>query len=125
MTEEAQVFRGDGPAEGAEAQAPVPKAKAVPQTILAKNDLPAGEPVGEQDEAKQAQAIAAEPVTAPVREPEPDYNFEIDPQSLWTMPEAMKERLSNLSATATIIHQQLDEQERQTARVAKALRALH
>ena len=57
-------------------------------------------------------------------EPEPPYNFDIDPDSLWSMPEAMQERLSNLHSTVGAIHQQLDDQERETARIAKALRAL-
>lgn len=128
MTEEAQVFRGDGPTEAEASVAGQPKARPAPQTIVSKNDLPAGEPVGDHHEAEPA-ADFAEPVAevAAARayiEPEPEYDFEIDPESLWTMPEEMKERLSNLGATITVLHQQLDDQERETARIAKALRAL-
>ncbi len=129
MSEEMQVFRGDRPTEEAErpTQAPTrPKAKLPP--VVPKNDLPAAEPVG-------TDPLPADPVTAllpeiepgPVNfetEPEPPYNFDIDPDSLWSMPEAMQERLSNLNSTVAVIHQQLDDQERETARIAKALRAL-
>ncbi len=132
MSDEAQVFRGDRPAEEAEngAAAP-PQPKAAPKTIVAKNDLPAGEPVGDAaatDAAPQEpEALSSEPagIPAPVAaEPEPEYHFEVDPESLWSMPEAMKERLTNLTATVTVIHQQLDDQEKETARIAKALRSL-
>lgn len=129
MSEEAQVFRGDRPVEGAETGGP-PVARKVPNTIIAKADLPAGEPVGDQPEPV-AEAPAAEvPVAEAVAdlpletEPEPPYNFEIDPETLWSMPPAMQERLSNLSSAAAVVHQQLDEQEKETARITKLLKAL-
>ena len=128
MSEEAQVFRGDRPIEGAESGGP-PVARKKPDTILAKADLPAGEPVGDQPDAvaePTAEAPVAEAVVElPVEhEPEPPYNFEVDPDSLWSMPPAMQERLSNLSSAAAVVHQQLDEQEKETARIAKRLKAL-
>ncbi len=126
MSDDAQVFRGDRPAEEAEngAAAP-PKPKAVPQTIVAKNDLPAGEPVGDAavTDAGPQEPMAEVPAQV-AADPEPEYHFEVDPESLWSMPEAMKERLTNLTATVTVIHQQLDDQEKETARIAKALRSL-
>jgi hypothetical protein len=133
--DDAQIFRGDRPIEEAEAAVKVPaKAKSAPRPapVVARNDLPAGEPVGDTPEsaapAAPAEAFAPEIEPGPVNfetEPEPPYNFDIDPESLWVMPEAMQERLSNLSSTVTVIHQQLDDQERDTARIAKALRALN
>ncbi|MFM8467871.1 MAG: hypothetical protein ACKOAO_09965 [Oxalobacteraceae bacterium] len=138
MSDELQVFRGDRPIEEVE-QEQKPPAK----PAKTKNSLPAGEPVGE---APAALVSPPEPVAVdtpadqtaaaqwmpeiepgPVKveiEPEPPYNFEIDPDSLWSMPEAMQERLSNLNATVAVIHQQLDDQERDTARIVKALRSL-
>lgn len=134
MSEEAQVFRGDRPTEESESNAPAKaKAKAKPDTLLAKADLPAGEPIGDHADAAATSAAAAE-LTAAAEivaeapaipaEPEPELNFDIDPESLWSMPEAMLTRLSNLASAATVTHQRLDEQEKDTARIAKALRAL-
>lgn len=136
MSDESEVFRGDRRNEGVESGArtpPKPKAAPTPPA-LSKNNLPAAEPVGDWPESA-AIAEPAAPVTeftsviepGPVNfetEPEPPYNFEIDPDSLWTMPEAMQERLSNLNSTVAVIHRQLDDQERESARIAKALRAL-
>ena len=127
MSEEAQVFRGDRPVEESEVGQSIPPiAKARPDTLLAKNDLPAGEPVGDVTAEHAEPAPPAEAAVAPApapTEPEPEYNFEIDPDSLWSMPAAMHERLSNLASASAITHQILDDQERETARIAKALRA--
>jgi hypothetical protein len=130
MSDEFQVFRGDRPTEEAESPLQAP-AKPKAATVISKNNLPAAEPVGDLPEAVGAEKRIAvsipeiEPGPANFEtEPEPPYNFEIDPDSLWRMPEAMQERLSNLNSTVAVIHQQLDDQERDTARIAKALRAL-
>ena len=131
--DEAQIFRGDRPVEEAEKAVQVPvKAKAAPPSGLPKNDLPAAEPVGDapDTEASSESGSAAMPEIEPgpvnlETEPEPPYNFDIDPDALWSMPEAMQERLSNLNSTVAVIHRQLDDQERDTARIAKALRALN
>ena len=134
MSEELQVFRGDRPTEEAES-APKPPAKPKARPVAAKNNLPAAEPAGDPLEPVAVEAPIAEvmpPVIPEIEpgpvnfetEPEPPYNFEIDLDSLWSMPEAMQERLSNLNSTVAVIHQQLDDQERDTARIAKALRAL-
>ncbi len=131
--EESQIFRGDRPVEEAEKVVAVPaKPKTAPPSALSRNSLPAGEPVGDAaDTEASTESVAAlmpEIEPGPVNleaEPEPPYNFDIDPDSLWTMPEAMQERLSNLNANVAVIHRQLDDQERDTARIAKALRALN
>ena len=129
MSEELQVFRGDRPIEEVE-RAPKSSAKKV-APVISKNNLPAAEPVGDAPEPVPVQEPVAEVMPeiepGPVNfetEPEPPYNFEIDPDSLWSMPEAMQQRLSNLSSTVTVIHQQLDDHEKEAARLAKALRAL-
>ena len=131
MSEEAQVFRGDRPTEEADASIKSPaEARKKPDTILARADLPAGEPVGDTPEAapvepsvEPAGATGSAATELPA-EPEPDYHFEVDPESLWSMPAAMQERLTNLSSAAAVVHQQLDEQEKETARIARRLRAL-
>ena len=130
MSDELQVFRGHRPTEEAE-RAPTAPAKPKAPAVISKNNLPAAEPVGDRPEAVRVEEPVAEALPeiepGPVNfetEPEPPYNFEIDPDSLWSMPEAMQERLSNLNSTVAVIHQQLDDQERDSARIAKALRAL-
>ena len=129
MSEELQVFRGDRPVEEVERAPKAPAKKVAP--VPSKNNLPAGEPVGDPIEPVAPAEPVAEPMPeiepGPVNfetEPEPPYNFEIDPDSLWSMPEAMQERLSNLNSTVAVIHQQLDDQERETARITKVLRGL-
>jgi hypothetical protein len=133
MSEELQVFRGDRPVEEVEKAPKAPsKPTAAKPPLTPKNELPAGEPIGEFADAA---ATPPAPLTnlmpeiepGPMKvetEPEPPYNFDIDPDSLWAMPEAMQERLSNLTVTVAVTHQLLDDQERDSARIAKALRAL-
>jgi hypothetical protein len=74
----------------------------------------------EADHSADEHAGAAEAKQAP----EPEYHFEIDPESLWTMPPAMQERMSNLSSAAAMTNERLDEQEKAIAKVNKALRQL-
>lgn len=126
--EEVEIFHGDRPPEHAEG---VKKAKPKANTIIAKAD-PAPSPAPaeatapealaetETDHQAEEHAEAAEAIQAP----EPEYHFEIDPESLWTMPPAMQERMSNLSSAAAATNERLDEQEKAIAKVNKALKQL-
>ena len=126
--EEVEIFHGDRPPEHAEG---VKKAKPKANTIIVKAD-PASTPAPaeatapealaetETDHQAEEHAEAAEAIQAP----EPEYHFEIDPESLWTMPPAMQERMSNLSSAAAVTNERLDEQEKAIAKVNKALKQL-
>jgi hypothetical protein len=123
--EEVEVFHGDRPPEHTEG---VKKAKPKANTIIAKADLA---PTAESAETSSPEALAetqADDLTEGQAEaipaPEPEYHFEIDPESLWTMPPAMQERMSNLSSAAAATNERLDEQEKAIAKVNKALKQL-
>ena len=126
--DEVEIFHGDRPPEHAEG---VKKAKPKANTIIAKADpaptaepaeipVPEGVAETEADHSADEHAGAAEAKQAP----EPEYHFEIDPESLWTMPPAMQERMSNLSSAAAMTNERLDEQEKAIAKVNKALNQL-
>jgi hypothetical protein len=124
--EEVEIFHGDRPPEHAEG---VKKAKPKASTIIAKADPAATaapaeaatpEALAETDHQAEEHAEAAEAIQAT----EPEYHFEIDPESLWTMPPAMQERMSNLSSAAAVTNERLDEQEKAIAKVNKALKQL-
>lgn len=124
--EEVEIFHGDRPPEHAEG---VKKAKPKASTIIAKADPAATaapaeaatpEALAETDHQAEEHAEAAEAIQAT----EAEYHFEIDPESLWTMPPAMQERMSNLSSAAAVTNERLDEQEKAIAKVNKALKQL-
>jgi len=124
--EEVEIFHGDRPPQHAEG---VKKAKPKASTIIAKADPAATaapaeaatpEALAETDHQAEEHAEAAEAIQAT----EPEYHFEIDPESLWTMPPAMQERMSNLSSAAAVTNERLDEQEKAIAKVNKALKQL-
>ena len=126
--EEVEIFKGDRPPQHAEG---VKKDKPKANTIIAKAD-PA--PTAAAAEAATPEALAetesdhlaeehAED-TETIKATEPEYHFEIDPESLWTMPPAMQERMSNLSSAAAMTNERLDEQEKAIAKVNKALNQL-
>jgi hypothetical protein len=126
--EEVEIFHGDRPPQHAEG---VKKAKPKANTIIAKADpvataAPAEAATPEalaetvSDDLAQEHAEATEALEAQ----EPEYHFEIDPESLWTMPPAMQERMSNLSSAAAMTNERLDEQEKAIAKVNKALKQL-
>ena len=124
--EEVEIFHGNRPPEHAEG---VKKAKPKANTIIAKADpaptpasaeATAPEALAETDQQAEEHTEAAETIQAP----EPEYHFEIDPESLWTMPPAMQERMSNLSSAAAATNERLDEQEKAIAKVNKALKQL-
>ncbi len=124
--EEVEIFHGDRPPQHAEG---VKKAKPKASTIIAKADPAATaapaeaatpEALAETDHQAEEHAEAAEAIQAT----EAEYHFEIDPESLWTMPPAMQERMSNLSSAAAVTNERLDEQEKAIAKVNKALKQL-
>ena len=126
--EEVEIFHGDRPPQHAEG---VKKAKPKENTIIAKADpvataapaeaaTPEALAETESDHLAQEHAEATEALEAQ----EPEYHFEIDPESLWTMPPAMQERMSNLSSAAAMTNERLDEQEKAIAKVNKALKQL-
>jgi hypothetical protein len=126
--EEVEIFHGDRPPQHAEG---VKKAKPKANTIIAKADpvataapaeaaTPEALAETESDDLAQEHAEATEALEAQ----EPEYHFEIDPESLWTMPPAMQERMSNLSSAAAMTNERLDEQEKAIAKVNKALKQL-
>jgi hypothetical protein len=126
--EEAEIFHGDRPPQHAEG---VKKAKPKANTIIAKADpapstapaeAPAPEALAETESDHLAEEHAEDTGTTEAAEPE--YHFEIDPESLWTMPPAMQERMSNLSSAAAATNERLDEQEKAIAKVNKALKQL-
>ena len=126
--EEVEIFHGDRPPQHAEG---VKKAKPKANTIIAKADpAPTAAPAEaatpealaetESDHLAQEHAEDTETIEAA----EPEYHFEIDPESLWTMPPAMQERMSNLSSAAAATNDRLDEQEKAIEKVNKALKQL-
>ena len=126
--EEVEIFHGDRPPQHAEG---VKKAKPKANTIIAKADpvataapaeaaTPEALAETESDHLAQEHAEATDALEAQ----EPEYHFEIDPESLWTMPPAMQERMSNLSSAAAMTNERLDEQEKAIAKVNKALKQL-
>ena len=126
--EEVEIFHGDRPPQHAEG---VKKAKPKANTIIAKADpvataapaeaaTPEALAETESDHLAQEHAEATQALEAQ----EPEYHFEIDPESLWTMPPAMQERMSNLSSAAAMTNERLDEQEKAIAKVNKALKHL-
>jgi len=126
--EEVEIFHGDRPPQHAEG---VKKVKPKANTIIAKADpvataapaeaaTPEALAETESDDLAQEHAEATEALEAQ----EPEYHFEIDPESLWTMPPAMQERMSNLSSAAAMTNERLDEQEKAIAKVNKALKQL-
>jgi hypothetical protein len=129
--EESEIFHGDRPPElGEKAKS---SAKSKPRTIVAKADpatvgqdeLPDtdehADPEADELIAPDDIEAAAAEASAPV---EPEYHFEIDPESLWTMPPAMQERMSGLASFAAVTNQRLDDQEKATARLIKTLKQL-
>lgn len=130
--EENQVFHGDRPPEQAEKVKSSP-AKSKPHTIVAQADPATQEhdELGETDDHADHEAdehvdsvdieAAATEASAQV---EPEYHFEIDPESLWTMPPAMQERMAGLASFAAVTNQRLDDQEKATARLIKTLKQL-
>jgi len=126
--EEDEIFHGNRPPQHAEG---VKKAKPKASTIIAKADpaptaAPAEAATPETLAETESDHLAEEHAedTETIEAAEPEYHFEIDPESLWTMPPAMQERMSNLSSAAAATNERLNEQEKAIAKVNKALKQL-
>jgi hypothetical protein len=125
MSEEVEIFQGNRPSDRTEGVEKA-KVKAKAHTVYAKANYAT---TAEHAEALAPEALAeTDPFAQEHSEaslaPGPEYHFEIDPESLWTMPPAMQERMSSLSVAAAMTNERLDEQEKAIARVNKALKQL-
>jgi len=126
--EEVEIFHGNRPPDRAEG---VKKAKPKATTVVAEPDV-ASAAEAEADElnsselAVEADHLAAEhaETAEAIDDPEPEYYFDIDPESLWTMPPAMQERISNLASASAVTNERLDDQEKTIAKINKALKQL-
>jgi len=121
MSEEAKIFRGDhapesGTVDTARRVRRPPPAKPAPSTVA---------PVAEPIAATVTPAAPAVPVAAkPAPVPEPELNFHLDQSQLWHSSEAVKKRISEMSAAAHQTAHLLDEQAEEADRIAKQLKSL-
>lgn len=124
MSEEAKIFRGDhapesGTVEPARRVRRPPPAQPAPSAIT---------PVVEPTVATvtpAAPAAPAVPVAAKAAPaPEPELNFHLDQSQLWHSSEAVKKRISEMSAAAHQTAHLLDEQAEEADRIAKQLKSL-
>jgi uncharacterized protein (DUF1800 family) len=82
-------------------------------------------PVVEPIAATVTPAAPAVPVAAkPAPVPEPELNFHLDQSQLWHSSEAVKKRISEMSAAAHQTAHLLDEQAEEADRIAKQLKSL-
>jgi uncharacterized protein (DUF1800 family) len=124
MSEEAKIFRGDhapesGTVDTARRVRRPPPAQPAPSAIT-----PVVEPtvVAETPATPVAPAV---PVAAkPAPAPEPELNFHLDESQLWHQSEAVKKRISEMSAAAHQTAHLLDEQSVEADRIAKQLKSL-
>ena len=124
MSEEAKIFRGDhapesGTVDTARRVRRPPPAQPAPSAIM-----PVVEPIAAT--VTPAEPVApAVPVTAkPAPAPEPELNFHLDQSQLWHSSEAVKKRISEMSAAAHQTAHLLDEQAEEADRIAKQLKSL-
>ena len=121
MSEEAKIFRGDhapesGAVEPARRVRRTPPPQPAPSTVA---------PVVEPAAATVTPAAPAVPVAAkPAPAPEPELNFHLDQSQLWHSSEAVKKRISEMSAVAHQTSHLLDEQAEEADRIAKQLKSL-
>ncbi len=118
MSDEAKIFRGDhapesGAVEPARRARPAPPAQPVPSVVT-----PVVEPTVSAE--TPATPVAAKPAPAP----EPELNFHLDESQLWHQSEAVKKRISDMSAAAHQTAHLLDEQSLEADRIAKQLKSL-
>ena len=124
MSEEAKIFRGDhapesGTVDTARRVRRPPPAQPAPSAIT-----PVVEPtvVAETPATPVAPAV---PVAAkPAPAPEPELNFHLDQSQLWHSSEAVKKRISEMSAAAHQTAHLLDDQSVEADRIAKQLKSL-
>ena len=124
MSEEAKIFRGDhapesGAVEPARRVRRTPPPQPAPSTVA-----PVVEPTA-ATVTPAAPAAPAVPVTAKAAPaPEPELNFHLDQSQLWHSSEAVKKRISEMSAAAHQTAHLLDEQAEEAGRIAKQLKSL-
>ena len=124
MSEEAKIFRGDhapesGSVDTARRVRRPPPAQPAPSAIM-----PVVEPIA-ATVTPAAPAVPAVPVAAkPAPAPEPELNFHLDQSQLWHSSEAVKKRISEMSAAAHQTAHLLDEQAEEADRIAKQLKSL-
>jgi hypothetical protein len=124
MSEEAKIFRGDhapesGTVDPARRVRRTPPAQPAPTTVA-----PVAEPTA-ATVPTVAPPTPAVPVAAkPAPAPEPELNFHLDESQLWHSSEAVKKRISEMSAAAHQTAHLLDEQAEEADRIAKQLKSL-
>ena len=124
MSEEAKIFRGDHAPESGTVD-PVRRVRRTPPTQPAPSTVaPIAEPtvatVTPAAPIPPAVPVAAKPAPAP----EPELNFHLDESQLWHSSEAVKKRISEMSAAAHQTAHLLDEQAEEADRIAKQLKSL-
>lgn len=124
MSEEAKIFRGDhapesGTVDPARRVRRTPPAQPAPTTVA-----PVAEPTAATvpPAAPPAPAVPVAAKSAPA--PEPELNFHLDESQLWHSSEAVKKRISEMSAVAHQTAHLLDEQAEEADRIAKQLKSL-
>lgn len=125
MSEEAEIFHGNRAPDRTEG---VKKSKQKANTIAAEVDLDtsgeSAQALAEIDADHPPSEIASAETAEENEAAQYEYHFDIDPESLWTMPPAMQERMSNLASAAAMTNERLDDQEKAIAKINKALRQL-
>jgi uncharacterized protein (DUF1800 family) len=121
MSEEAKIFRGDHAPESGTVE-PAPRVRRPPPAQPAPSAIT---PVVEPTVATVTPAAPAVPVAAKAAPaPEPELNFHLDQSQLWHSSEAVKKRISEMSAAAHQTAHLLDEQAEEADRIAKQLKSL-
>ena len=124
MSEEAKIFRGDhapesGAVEPARRARPAPPAQPAPSVVT-----PVVEPTVAAEIPATPVAPAVPVAAKPAPAPEPELNFHLDESQLWHQSEAVKKRISEMSAAAHQTAYLLDEQSVEADRIAKQLKLL-
>ena len=124
MSEEAKIFRGDHAPESGAVE-PTRRVRRTPPPQPAPSIVaPVVEPTA-ATVTPAAPAAPAVPVTAKAAPaPEPELNFHLDQSQLWHSSEAVKKRISEMSAAAHQTAHLLDEQAEEADRIAKQLKSL-
>lgn len=124
MSEEAKIFRGDhapesGTMDPARRVRRTPPAQPAPTTVA-----PVAEPTAATVPPASPPAPAVRVAAKPAPAPEPELNFHLDESQLWHSSEAVKKRISEMSAAAHQTAHLLDEQAEEADRIAKQLKSL-
>jgi len=122
MSEEAKIFRGDhapesGTVDTARRVRRPPPAQPAPSVVT-----PVVEPTVAAEIPATPVAPAVPVAAKPAPAPEPELNFHLDESQLWHQSEAVKKRISEMSAAAHQTAHLLDEQSVEADRIAKQLK---